>query len=125
MMKVIIAGGRDIEDYNLLLTAIANAGFDITAVVSGGAKGADALGERFAEECGLPVYKFPAYWEEYGRAAGPIRNETMAKFGDALIALWDGKSRGTKNMIDRATAHGLKIHVELEQPKKVALIWKR
>jgi len=124
-MKVIIAGSRDCEDYNLLLTAIANAGFDVTAVVSGGAKGADSLGERFAEECALPVFKFPAHWEQYGRAAGPIRNELMAEFGDALIALWDGKSRGTKNMIDRATAHGLKIHVELYEPKKVALIWKR
>jgi hypothetical protein len=124
-MKVIIAGSREIDDYNLLLEAVANAGYDITAVVSGGAKGVDALGERFAEECGLPVYKFPAHWEQYGRAAGPIRNETMAKFGDALIAIWDSKSRGTKHMIDRATAHGLKVHIELSSPKKVDLIWKR
>jgi hypothetical protein len=124
-MKVVIAGSRNCEDYNLLLTAVANAGFDITAVVSGGAKGADSLGERFAEECGLPVYKFPAHWEQYGRSAGPIRNELMAEFGDALIALWDGKSRGTKNMIDRATAHGLKIHVEFTDSKEVALIQKR
>lgn len=124
-MKVIIAGGREITDYELLLKAVLNAGFDITAVVSGGAKGADSLGERFAEETGLELFKFPAHWEEYGRAAGPIRNETMAKFGDALIALWDGKSRGTKNMIDRATAHGLKIHVEFTDLNPVALIWKR
>lgn len=112
-MKVIIAGGRKITDYELLLRAVLNAGFDITAVVSGGAKGADALGEQFAAEASLPVYKFPAEWDQFGRAAGPIRNELMAKFGDALIALWDGKSRGTKHMIEQANKHGLRVHVEI------------
>jgi hypothetical protein len=112
-MKVIIAGGRDIEDYELVLRAVLNAGFDITAVVSGGAPGVDTMGERFAEEAGLPIYKFPAEWNKYRNAAGPIRNRLMAEFGDALIAIWDGKSTGTKNMIDQATQHGLKIHVEM------------
>ena len=112
-MKVIIAGGRDIHDYELLLYAIVNAGFDITSVVSGGAAGADALGERFAQETNLPLFKFPADWEKYGRAAGPIRNRVMGDFADALIALWDGKSRGTKNMIDYAKQKGLKVHVEI------------
>ena len=112
-MKVIIAGGRNVTDYEVLLNAVLHAGFDITAVISGGAKGADALGEQFAEDTGLPVYKFPAHWEKYGKAAGPIRNELMAEFGDALIALWDGKSRGTKHMIEQANKHGLRVHVEL------------
>lgn len=124
-MKVIIAGGREIEDYELLLEAVLNAGFDITSVVSGTARGADKMGERFAEETGLPIYQFPAKWEEYGRAAGPIRNQVMAEFGDALIALWDGKSRGTKGMIDLAKKKGIPVHVELVKPKTVALTWKR
>lgn len=112
-MKVIIAGGREINDYDLLLQAVLNAGFDITAVVSGGARGVDAMGERFAEEAGLQLFKFPADWDKHGRAAGPIRNRVMAEFGDALIAIWDGKSRGTKNMIDQARERGLKVHVEM------------
>ena len=112
-MKVIIAGSREITDYDLILRGVLNAGFDITAVISGGAKGVDTLGAQFANEANLPLFTFPAEWEKYGRKAGPIRNELMAKFGEGLIAVWDGKSRGTKHMIDRATAHGLKIHVEL------------
>jgi hypothetical protein len=111
-MKVIIAGGREINDYELVLKAVLNAGFDITAVVSGGAPGVDALGERFAEETGLQLFKFPAEWNKYGRAAGPIRNKVMADFADALIAVWDGKSTGTKNMIEQATKNGLTVHVE-------------
>ena len=124
-MKVIIAGGRDIEDYELLLEAVLNAGFDITAVVSGTARGADKMGERFAEEAGIPVYQFPADWDKYGRAAGPIRNQVMADFGDALIAIWDGKSRGTKGMIELAQKKGIPVHVELIKPKTVDLTWKR
>ncbi len=118
-MKVIIAGGREINDYDLLLKAVLNAGFDITAVVSGGARGADAMGERFAEEAGLQLFKFPADWDKHGRAAGPIRNQVMGDFADALIALWDGQSRGTKHMIDYATKKGLKVHVEMTNAESV------
>ena len=111
-MKVIIAGGREINDYELVLKAVLNAGFDITAVVSGAARGVDTLGERFAEEAGLQLFKFPADWDKHGRAAGPIRNQVMGDFADALIAIWDGQSRGTKHMIDYATKKGLKVYVE-------------
>lgn len=111
-MKVIIAGGREITDYDLVLKAVLNAGFDITAVVSGGARGVDAMGERFAEEAGIQLFKFPADWDKHGRAAGPIRNQVMGDFADALIAIWDGQSRGTKHMIDYATKKGLKVYVE-------------
>jgi hypothetical protein len=111
-MKVIIAGGREINDYELVLRAVLNAGFDITSVVSGAAPGVDTMGERFATEAGLELFKFPADWDKHGRAAGPIRNRVMGDFADALIAIWDGKSRGTKNMIDYATKKGLKVYVE-------------
>jgi hypothetical protein len=111
-MRVIIAGGRDIHDYNLVLDAINECNFNIQAVVSGGAKGVDALGERYAESADVPLHIFEADWETHGRAAGPIRNRKMAENADALIAIWDGKSRGTKNMIETATKKGLLVFVK-------------
>ena len=111
-MKVIIAGGRDLTDYDVCLEGVKNAGFDITEVVSGHARGADSLGERFAQEAGLPLKLFPAEWDKHGRAAGPIRNNQMAAYADALIALWDGDSKGTRHMIQQAQKLGLKVHVE-------------
>ena len=111
-VKTIIAGGRDITDYKILLEAIAEANFAISCVVSGGAKGADALGEQYAESMNLSLHIFNADWETHGRAAGPIRNRKMAENAEALIALWDGKSRGTKNMIETATKLGLLVYVK-------------
>ena len=110
-MKVIIAGGRDYHNYETLLEAITEAQFDITTVVSGGAKGVDALGERYASEMNKELNVFNADWETHGRAAGPIRNRKMAENAEALIAIWDGQSRGTKNMIETATKKGLRVHV--------------
>lgn len=111
-MKVIIAGGRDYHNYDTLLEAIKEAQFPIATVVSGGAKGVDALGERYANEMNLQLNIYAADWETHGRAAGPIRNRKMAENADALIALWDGQSRGTKNMIETATKKGLIVFVK-------------
>lgn len=111
-MKVIIAGGRDFNDYEFLkqvCSKLSELDSEIE-IVSGGAKGADALGERFANEMGYALKVFPADWSE-GRKAGPIRNSQMANYADALIAFWDGKSKGTKNMIDLATKRGLGVKV--------------
>lgn len=110
--KVIIAGGRDYHNYDTLLEAIEESGFLVGAVVSGGANGVDALGERYAVEMNLNLHIYNADWETHGRAAGPIRNRKMAENADALIALWDGKSRGTKNMIETATKKGLRVYVK-------------
>ncbi len=115
-MKVIIAGGRDLHDHNLVTAAMNKFALDghvVTEVVSGGAKGIDLLGERWAVGHGLPVRVFPADWGKYGRAAGPRRNETMAFYADFLVAVWDGESTGTKHMI--ATMFAL---------KKGVLIWR-
>ena len=98
-MKVIIAGSRTITDYNVVFSAIRNSGYKITEVVSGGAKGVDRLGERYAHENGIPVKRFLPDWRELGKAAGPVRNADMAEYADALIAIWDGKSAGTRHMI--------------------------
>jgi len=100
-MKTIIAGCRGFNDYNLLKEKVDYYRKDhvITEVVSGTARGADYLGEEYANENGIPIKSFPADWENYGKAAGPIRNRQMAEYADVLIAVWDGKSKGTNNMI--------------------------
>ncbi len=113
-MKVIIAGGRDFNDYDFLLREVDKIlvwkYIDIE-IVSGTANGTDKLGERYASEWGFPVKQFPANWGLYGKSAGYIRNEEMAKYSELLIAFWDGKSKGTKHMIDLANKHGLKVEV--------------
>lgn len=111
-MKTIIAGGRDYHNYDTLLEAIEESQFKISTVVSGGATGVDALGERYSEEMNLPLQIYRADWETHGRAAGPIRNRKMAENAEALIAVWDGQSRGTKNMIETAQKKGLLVYVK-------------
>ena len=80
-------------------------------IVSGHARGADSLGERFANEFRLPFELHPAKWRLLGKAAGMVRNAEMAKCSDALIAFWDGKSRGTGHMIKFARRNGLDISI--------------
>lgn len=110
-MRTIIAGSRGIISPAALHFAVEECPWDITEVVSGGARGVDRMGEEWAESRGLPVKRFPAQWDKHGRAAGPIRNAEMARYAEALLALWDGQSRGTKNMIENAQKMGLKVHV--------------
>ena len=83
----------------------------IREIVSGTARGVDTHGEAVAAKYGIPVIKFPADWDRYGRSAGYKRNEKMAEYADALLACWDGKSKGTKHMVDLAKKHGLKVFV--------------
>lgn len=112
-MKTIIAGSRDCDSTMEVLIAMSDAGINITEVVSGGCRGVDEIGERLARTRGIPTKVFPADWKAHGKAAGPIRNREMAQYADALIALWDGKSRGTKNMIDEAKKCCLKVHIHM------------
>ena len=122
--RIIVAGGRDFNNYDLLsetLDAVLKRYTDSeTIIVTGCCRGADALGEHYAKEHGIPVKRFPADWLQYGKAAGPIRNREMAEYASegegVLVAFWDGKSRGTKNMIDMAFKYGLDVHV---------IMWKR
>ena len=112
-MKVIIAGSRDFDDYELLrkyCDFYLQSQTEIE-IVSGTARGADQLGERYAKERGYPVKQFPADWDKHGRSAGYIRNEEMAKYGDALIAFWNGNSKGTEHMINLAKQYNLKIRI--------------
>lgn len=112
-MRTIVAGSRDITDYGEVAQAIRASGFQISLVVSGGAAGVDQLGERWAFEHEIPIERFPADWAAYGRAAGPMRNRLMSEHSDALVAIWDGKSRGTANTIECAKRKGLKVFVWL------------
>lgn len=113
-MKVIIAGSRGIDEYQLVVEAIQESGWfrDITEVVSGGAYGPDKLGEEWATKHRIPIKQFLPDWKSFGKGAGMIRNGQMADYADALIAIYDGKSRGTANMIQRATKQNLKVYVK-------------
>jgi hypothetical protein len=101
-MKVIIAGGRDFNDTEAFFKSMVSIAKDIEIdeIVSGGAKGADRLGEVWADYAKLSLKVFPADWDTYNKAAGHIRNKQMAEYADFLIAFWDGSSKGTKNMIE-------------------------
>ena len=80
-------------------------------IIQGGALGADFLGKQAAATVGVPSKEFPANWDKYGKTAGVIRNKLMAQNADMLCAYWNGRSRGTKNMIDTALKQGLEVHV--------------
>ena len=102
--RVVVAGCRDYENYEEAREYIDYCLSNVSRendiiIVSGGAKGADALGERYANEKGYKIERYPADWDTYGLRAGPIRNEKMAQNCDFVICFWDGKSRGTKSMI--------------------------
>ncbi len=119
--RVVIAGSRDYNNYNEAKKFIDFCLSNIRkeneiVIVSGGCYGADAIGERYAKENGFKVEKYPADWEKYGKSAGPIRNEQMAKICDYVICFWDSKSRGTKSMIDYA--------VKYDKPLKIRNISK-
>lgn len=110
-MRTIIAGSRNITNADLIRQAIQESGFDITQVITGGARGVDRIAHDICKakyDCKI----FYADWNKYNKRAGMIRNNEMADNADALIAIWDGKSKGTENMIKTAKAKGLKVYVK-------------
>ena len=122
MTRIIIAGSRKFNDYPKMVKELDNLGIHLInsinpiEIVSGHAPGADTLGEKFAKEYDYPLKIFPAEWDKYGKAAGPIRNEQMAKYAaeadrGILIAFPIGESRGTKNMIKLAERYGLEVNI--------------
>lgn len=125
-LRIIVAGSRDFKDYQLLrdtlmyyLTDMDDA--DVVdnpsqvKFISGTARGADVLGEQFAYTYEYDVIRFVPDWDAYGKSAGYRRNAEMAKYASeaygVLFAFWDGKSKGTKHMIDLANRYGLEVHV--------------
>ena len=114
MFKVIIAGGRDFSDYDLLKVKMNRILSNITdeiVIISGTARGADSLGEKYATEMGYKLEQYPANWNKYGKRAGYLRNEQMADVAHACVCFWDSKSKGTKHMIDLANQKKLKLRV--------------
>ena len=114
--RVIVAGSRDagFSDCFYAFATFAPVLDCATEIVSGACRyGADYFGERWARNKGVTVTLFPADWNAHGRAAGPIRNRKMAEYADVLVAVWDGKSAGTKNMID-----------EMQRAQKPVWIWR-
>lgn len=136
MIRIIIAGGRDFNNFDFLKESVDDVIYKLSRknwttglgkygvgewhrveFISGMARGADTLGEIYAMQRDAIIHKFPADWNSYGKSAGYIRNEQMAKHameGDCygvLIAFWDNKSKGTKHMIDLATKYGLDVYV--------------
>ena len=125
-MRIIVAGGRDFNDFELLelnlnrlidyllKEAVISKNTEIE-IVCGKAKGADALGEEFAKKYGLNIKYFPADWNRFGKSAGYKRNADMASYAKEedgiLVAFWDGKSKGTKHMIDTSKNIELKVFV--------------
>jgi len=112
-LKVIIAGGRDFEDYSLLKQVCDKAlrKFKKThtiEIVSGTARGADKLGEQYAKEKDYKLTQFPADWNTFPKAGGIIRNGEMARYAQRAIIFWNGRSKGTESMIKLARHYKLK-----------------
>lgn len=125
-MRIIIAGGREFNDYDLLksetikcIKQLKQEGFEVSAItitiVCGKARGADTLGENFGKEYGLNIKYFIPDWDGLGKSAGYRRNADMALYAKedngVLISFWDKVSKGTKHMIDLANKHGLRVFV--------------
>lgn len=108
-MRVIVCGSREWSDRE----AIADRLFDLppgSTIVHGNAKGADRIAAQEGQKLGHLIEAHPADWERHGKSAGPIRNEHMASLGaDLCLAFWDGRSRGTADMVDRAERHGIAL----------------
>ena len=110
-MKTIIAGSRSITELHLVEDAVWNSDFLISEVVSGGARGVDTLALQWANNNRKKFRIFTPDWDGLGKRAGFVRNQEMADYADALIAVWDGESRGTRDMIERAQFKGLKVFI--------------
>ena len=103
-MKLAIIGSRGFTDYDLMKSNV-----DLTTVdliISGGAKGADSLAEKLANENQIPIKLFIPNWKTYGYQAGFIRNAYIIEEADKVIAFWDGKSKGTLDSINKAKKLG-------------------
>lgn len=109
--RTIISGSRSCTELRHIYDAVKASGFSPSVVISGTCRGPDRFGEEWAKANGVPIERFPADWNQYGKQAGYIRNVDMACHAEALIAVWDGESNGTRHMINAARAKGLKVFV--------------
>lgn len=107
-VRLIVAGSRYWSNYWLFSKCMVShvqeffSGKSIVFITGKARSGADAMIIRWCEENGLPWFGEEPDWDKHGKAAGYLRNVEMAKIGNELVVFWDGKSRGTKHMLDIA-----------------------
>ena len=114
-MKLAIVGSRTFDDYDRMVSVI-NSQIDlasVSAIVSGGARGADSLAWRLAQDIGILLERHDPDWQTHGRAAGHIRNTAIVDAADAVIAFWDGESRGTQDSIKKSRAQNKLVFVDI------------
>ena len=108
-LNLAVVGSRSFMDYDYMCEMLE--WFTIRKIISGGAKGADGLAKRYAQENGIGYKEFPADWDKHGKAAGYIRNKQIVNAADEIVAFWDGFSKGTKHTIDIAEEKGKPVHI--------------
>jgi len=108
-MKLAVTGSRNFKNYKVMKKVLMK--YKIEEIVSGGAKGADTLAERFADEHKIKKVIFKPDYAKYGKKAPLMRNKEIVDYSDKVIAFWDGKSRGTKYTIDYARKNRKKVNV--------------
>lgn len=116
-VRLIVSGSRDICNEILVCGILQRYyvevfDFDVDAVITGGARGVDSIAHKWARLIGLRTIVRNADWDRYGKSAGPIRNREMLEYGNTLLAIWNGKSKGTKDMIDISLKRGVVTYVE-------------
>lgn len=114
LLNIGIVGSRTFEDYEYM-KSILDRFFKFKRIISGGAKGADLLGRRYAQENSIEIKEFLPDWEKFGKKAGFIRNRDIVEHSDIIVAFWDGESKGTENTISLAK----------EAKKEVFIYWKK
>ena len=108
-MKYAVVGSRTFSDYPFMEKVLSSYD-DITTIISGGARGADSLAKRYAEEHNLNYVEFPALWDFYGKSAGYLRNQQIVDAAKVVIAFWDGESKGTRHTIKLAETQGKPVY---------------
>lgn len=116
-MKTIIAGSRSITDKAAIFRLLDELPWIPTEVVSGTAAGVDSIGEEWAAARDIPVTRFPAEWNKFGKRAGYIRNTSMSHYAKGLVLFWDGVSRGSAHMLLEAQRRNLKIVLHIIKPE--------
>ena len=118
MSKVLVCGSRGITDRFWVTYAMSKAPLDYDLIIHGGARGVDSLAGEVAQNSGIPVKVVKPDWNKHGKKAGILRNKEMVDEADAVIAIWDGKSRGTKHSIDYAHSKGKPVYVTKVEDEK-------
>lgn len=111
IFTIAVVGSRDFDDFPRLTRVLDGIKALEFRLVSGGARGADRLAEDYARMRGIDIIVLPAEWEKHGLSAGKRRNQLIVNVADAMIAFWDGRSKGTKDVMLRARIKGIPVHV--------------